>query len=92
MLMLTLFPASLSLPPRTLMLIEFTVGNFRSFREPATLSLVAADLPGGNHRQLLDSIRDKVLPLGDDVGFICGHGPGSRIGDERRENPFLREI
>jgi glyoxylase-like metal-dependent hydrolase (beta-lactamase superfamily II) len=55
-------------------------------------SIGRTDLPGGNHRQLLDSIRDKVLPLGDDVGFICGHGPGSRIGDERRSNPYLREI
>ncbi|MBY5817958.1 MBL fold metallo-hydrolase [Rhizobium leguminosarum] len=55
-------------------------------------SIGRTDLPGGNHQQLLDSIRDKVLPLGDDVGFICGHGPGSRIGDERRSNPFLQEI
>ncbi len=52
-------------------------------------SIGRTDLPGGNHQQLLDSIRDKVLPLGDDVGFICGHGPGSRIGDERRSNPYL---
>ncbi|MCM2291243.1 MBL fold metallo-hydrolase [Allorhizobium sp. BGMRC 0089] len=52
-------------------------------------SIGRTDLPGGNHQQLLTSIRDKVLPLGDDVGFICGHGPGSRIGDERRNNPFL---
>ncbi|MGF0538702.1 MBL fold metallo-hydrolase [Agrobacterium sp. ES01] len=52
-------------------------------------SIGRTDLPGGNHQQLLDSIRDKVLPLGDEVGFICGHGPGGRIGDERRNNPFL---
>jgi len=52
-------------------------------------SIGRTDLPGGNHQQLLDSIRDKVLPLGDEVGFICGHGPGSRIGDERRSNPYL---
>lgn len=55
-------------------------------------SIGRTDLPGGDHQQLLDSIRDKVLPLGDDVGFICGHGPGSRIGDERRSNPFLQGI
>ncbi len=55
-------------------------------------SIGRTDLPGGNHQQLLDSIREKVLPLGDDVGFICGHGPGSRIGDERRSNPFLRGL
>jgi len=52
-------------------------------------SIGRTDLPGGDHATLLASIRDKVLPLGDDVGFICGHGPGSRIGDERRSNPFL---
>ena len=55
-------------------------------------SIGRTDLPGGNHEQLLASIRDKVLPLGDDVGFICGHGPGSRIGDERRNNPFLKGL
>jgi len=55
-------------------------------------SIGRTDLPGGNHQQLLDSIRDKVFPLGDEVGFICGHGPGSRIGDERRTNPFLRGL
>lgn len=55
-------------------------------------SIGRTDLPGGNHQQLLNSIRDKVFPLGDDVGFICGHGPGGRIGEERRTNPFLRGI
>lgn len=52
-------------------------------------SIGRTDLPGGDHQTLLASIRDKVLPLGDDVGFLCGHGPASRIGDERRSNPFL---
>jgi len=55
-------------------------------------SVGRTDLPGGNHERLLASIRDKVLPLGDDVGFLCGHGPGGRIGEERRSNPFLRGI
>ena len=55
-------------------------------------SIGRTDLPGGNHQQLLDSIRDKVLPLGDAVGFICGHGPGSQIGEERRSNPYLRGL
>jgi glyoxylase-like metal-dependent hydrolase (beta-lactamase superfamily II) len=55
-------------------------------------SIGRTDLPGGDHETLLASIRDKVLPLGDEVGFLCGHGPGSRIGDERRTNPFLRGI
>ena len=52
-------------------------------------SVGRTDLPGGDHQTLLNSIRDKVLPLGDDVGFICGHGPGSRLGEERRSNPYL---
>ena len=47
------------------------------------------DLPGGDHEALMRSIKEKILPLGDNVGFICGHGPGSKIGDERRGNPFL---
>ncbi len=55
-------------------------------------SIGRTDLPGGDHAQLLASIRDKVLPLGDDVGFICGHGPGGRIGEERRSNPFLKGL
>lgn len=52
-------------------------------------SIGRTDLPGGDHAQLLASIRDKVLPLGDEVGFLCGHGPGGRIGEERRSNPYL---
>ncbi len=52
-------------------------------------SIGRTDLPGGSHAALLASINDKLLPLGDDVGFICGHGPGSTFGDERRTNPFL---
>ena len=55
-------------------------------------SIGRTDLPGGDHAQLLASIREKVLPLGDDVGFICGHGPGGRIGEERRTNPFLKNL
>ena len=52
-------------------------------------SIGRTDLPGGNHDQLIASIKEKLLPLGDEVGFICGHGPGGRFGDERRSNPFL---
>ena len=52
-------------------------------------SVGRTDLPGGNHEQLIRSIKDKLLPLGDDIGFICGHGPGGRFGEERRTNPFL---
>ena len=52
-------------------------------------SIGRTDLPGGNHAALLRSIRQKVLPLGDDVAFICGHGRGGTLGHERRTNPFL---
>lgn len=52
-------------------------------------SIGRTDLPGGDHGALIRSIKDKLLPLGDDVGFLCGHGPGGRFGDERRNNPFL---
>jgi len=52
-------------------------------------SVGRTDLPGGSHPTLIKSIIDKLLPLGDDVGFICGHGPGSSIGQERLTNPFL---
>ncbi|MGE0022725.1 MAG: MBL fold metallo-hydrolase, partial [Hyphomicrobium sp.] len=53
-------------------------------------SVGRTDLPGGDHEALIRSIKEKLLPLGDDVAFICGHGPGSSIGEERRSNPFLR--
>jgi hydroxyacylglutathione hydrolase len=53
-------------------------------------SIGRTDFPYGDHEALLRAIHEKLLPLGDDVHFICGHGPGSRFGDERRHNPFLR--
>jgi len=53
-------------------------------------SIGRTDLPGGNHRQLLNAIRDKLLPLGDDVAIVSGHGPTSTIGRERATNPFLQ--
>ncbi|WP_019171277.1 MBL fold metallo-hydrolase [Pseudaminobacter salicylatoxidans] len=52
-------------------------------------SIGRTDLPGGDHAALIRSIKEKLLPLGDDIGFICGHGPGGRFGEERRNNPFL---
>jgi glyoxylase-like metal-dependent hydrolase (beta-lactamase superfamily II) len=52
-------------------------------------SVGRTDLPGGDHAALIRSITDKLLPLGDDIGFICGHGPGSSFGQERLTNPFL---
>ncbi len=53
-------------------------------------SIGRTDFPYGDHDALIDAIRTKVLPLGDDLAFICGHGPGSTIGAERTSNPFIR--
>ncbi len=54
-------------------------------------SIGRTDFPYGDHAALIASIQDKLLPLGDDMAFICGHGPGSDFGTERRSNPFLNE-
>ncbi|MSP03013.1 MAG: MBL fold metallo-hydrolase [Acetobacteraceae bacterium] len=53
-------------------------------------SVGRTDFPYGSHDALIGAIRSKLLPLGDEFSFLCGHGPGSTIGAERRTNPFLR--
>ena len=53
-------------------------------------SVGRTDIPRGSHETLMASIRDKILPLGDDVYFLPGHGSPSSIGEERRNNPFLQ--
>lgn len=52
-------------------------------------SVGRTDLPGGSHATLISAIKTKLLPLGDDIQFICGHGPASSFGHERATNPFL---
>jgi hydroxyacylglutathione hydrolase len=52
-------------------------------------SVGRTDVPYGNHASLIKAIKTKLLPLGDDFAFICGHGPASTIGRERRSNPFI---
>ena len=52
-------------------------------------SIGRTDLPGGSTEQLLDSITNKLLPLGDDVIVYSGHGPETTLGEERQTNPFL---
>ena len=47
------------------------------------------DLPGGDGKVLLASIREKLLTLPDDTMVLAGHGPTSTIGEEKRSNPFL---
>jgi glyoxylase-like metal-dependent hydrolase (beta-lactamase superfamily II) len=49
------------------------------------------DFPRGKHRDLIDSIRNRLFPLGDAIRFIPGHGPMSTFGAERRSNPFVGE-
>ena len=53
-------------------------------------SIGRTDLPGGDGRQILRSIHDKLLPLPDTAVVVCGHGPNTTIGRERERNPFLR--
>lgn len=52
-------------------------------------SIGRTDLPGGDMATLLHSIREKLLPLGDEVVVHSGHGPDTTLGQERRSNPFL---
>jgi hydroxyacylglutathione hydrolase len=52
-------------------------------------SIGRTDFPYGDHDALISAIKTKLLPLGDDVAFICGHGPTSTIGAERESNPFI---
>ncbi|GEO82971.1 MBL fold metallo-hydrolase [Pararhodospirillum oryzae] len=76
-----------------------TPGHVVFFHEPGRLALVGdvlfrgsvgrTDFPRGNHGDLIASIRERLLPLGDDVTFIPGHGPRSTFGDERITNPFI---
>lgn len=52
-------------------------------------SVGRTDLPGGNHSKLIQSIRERLLPLPDTTLVIAGHGPSTTIGEERASNPFL---
>lgn len=54
-------------------------------------SVGRTDLPGGNHDQLITSIRTKLMALPDDTIVWPGHGPSSTIGQERRFNPYLND-
>jgi len=75
-----------------------TPGHVVFFNEPGQLAIVGdvlfqgsigrTDFPQGSFEALIDSIRNQLWPLGDDVAFIPGHGPMSTFGVERRTNPF----
>ena len=76
-----------------------TPGHVVFFHPPSRLAIVGdvlfqgsigrTDFPRGDHRQLIDSIRGKLWPMGDDVAFVPGHGPMSTFGDERANNPYV---
>jgi glyoxylase-like metal-dependent hydrolase (beta-lactamase superfamily II) len=55
-------------------------------------SIGRTDLPGGDHPTMLRTLRDKVLPLPDDVAVLPGHGEQTSIGRERKTNPFLLDL
>ncbi|MDP9422361.1 MAG: MBL fold metallo-hydrolase [Pseudomonadota bacterium] len=54
-------------------------------------SIGRTDFPRGNHQQLLDSITQRLWPMGDDTRFVPGHGPMSTFGHERATNPFVAD-
>lgn len=76
-----------------------TPGHVVFFHRPGKLAFVGdvlfqgsigrSDFPRGDYDTLIRSIREELLPLGDDVTFVPGHGPTSTFGHERRTNPFL---
>jgi hydroxyacylglutathione hydrolase len=53
-------------------------------------SIGRTDLPGGDYEQLIASIRENILSLGDEFTVYCGHGPETTVGRERESNPFLQ--
>ena len=55
-------------------------------------SIGRTDLPGGDHAQMLASLRDKLLTRADDTVVLPGHGPTTTVGRERASNPFLQGL
>ncbi len=78
-----------------------TPGHIIFFHKDSNLALVGdvlfngsigrTDLPGGNFQELINTIEQKLWPLGDSVKFIPGHGPNSNFGQERLTNPFVAD-
>ena len=54
-------------------------------------SVGRTDLPRGDHQTLINSITEKLWPLGDEILFIPGHGPTSTFGQEREDNAFVAD-
>jgi len=79
-----------------------TPGHIVFFQAEAKLALVGdvlfagsvgrTDFPRGNHAQLVDSITEKLWPLGDEMRFVPGHGQMSTFGWERKTNPYVSDL
>jgi len=54
-------------------------------------SIGRTDFPRGNHADLINAIRNRLFPLGDDIQFVPGHGAVSTFGAERRSNPYVSD-
>ncbi|QUN04635.1 MBL fold metallo-hydrolase [Shewanella yunxiaonensis] len=54
-------------------------------------SIGRTDFPGSSYQALIDSICNKLWPLGNDTSFVPGHGPMSTFGEERQSNPFVAD-
>ena len=54
-------------------------------------SIGRTDFPRGNHADLIEAIKSRLFPLGDDIAFVPGHGPMGTFGEERLHNPFVRD-
>lgn len=54
-------------------------------------SIGRTDLPGGNYKKIMDSLKQKLMALPDDIVVVPGHGGLTTIGDERERNPFLQD-
>lgn len=67
---------------------KFCIGGDVLFKN----SIGRTDLPGGDYNTLMDSLRNKMMVLDDDVIVYPGHGPVTQVGYERRTNPFLLNI
>jgi len=52
-------------------------------------SIGRTDLPGGNHHQLIEALRNKLMQLDEDVVLYPGHGPTTNIAYEKNNNPYL---
>lgn len=55
-------------------------------------SIGRTDFPGGDFDTLIDSIKERLWPMGNATVFIPGHGPESSFGEERRRNPYVRDL